>query len=98
MIKRIVRMKFKPGCESSFIDIFQRSALAIRSFKGCHHVELLNDINDPLVFTTLSFWETEEALELYRSSELFRSTWAKTKLLFDEKPQANSYSYIEILD
>jgi heme-degrading monooxygenase HmoA len=46
----------------------------------------------------LSFWETEEALELYRSSELFRSTWAKTKLLFDEKPQANSYSSIEILN
>lgn len=37
---------------------------------------------------TLSHWESEENLEQYRQSELFKSTWAKTKVLFREKAQA----------
>jgi hypothetical protein len=27
-------------------------------------------------------------LEAYRSSELFEQTWAETKILFDDRPQA----------
>ena len=37
---------------------------------------------------TISHWDSEAALELYRQSELFKFTWAKTKPLFEEKAQA----------
>ena len=45
-----------------------------------------------------SFLENEEALNAYRHSELFRSTWAKTKVLFAEKPIAFSTNAIRTLD
>jgi heme-degrading monooxygenase HmoA len=37
---------------------------------------------------TLSIWDDETALEAYRQSELFQTTWAKTKVLFAEKAEA----------
>ena len=39
---------------------------------------------------TYSHWESEEALNKYRDSELFKSVWSFTKALFAEKPQAFS--------
>jgi heme-degrading monooxygenase HmoA len=54
---------------------------------GCQHLELLRDVASPNVFFTLSFWENEVDLNAYRHSELFKTTWAKTKVLFSDKPQ-----------
>lgn len=88
MIVRIVRMTFVPEKTEAFLEIFNGSKSKIRSFPGCHHLELWQDTSAPEVFTTYSHWENEEALEKYRHSELFKNTWAKTKVLFAAKPVA----------
>ncbi len=44
---------------------------------------------------TYSYWESEAHLNTYRHSDLFRETWAKTKVLFADKPEAWS---IEVSD
>jgi (4S)-4-hydroxy-5-phosphonooxypentane-2,3-dione isomerase len=88
MIKRLVKLTFRPDKTADFIDIFNISKNLIRNTEGCLHLELLNDIAHPHIFFTLSFWKNEAALEGYRQSELFRTTWAKTKVLFDDKPVA----------
>jgi quinol monooxygenase YgiN len=49
---------------------------------------LLQDENDKNIFFTYSIWENDEALQAYRNSELFETTWAKTKILFAGKPEA----------
>lgn len=88
MISRLVKMTFKSENIEKFKAVFEDSKDLIRAFPGNHHVELLNDVRDPRIFFTFSLWESEEALDKYRHSELFETTWAKTKVLFDDRPQA----------
>lgn len=92
-IKRIVKMSFQPEQVSVFLeDVFEHSKARIRAFPGCISMELLRDTSRPNVLFTLSIWESEAALEAYRASELFQQTWAKTKVLFNDKPEAWSVS------
>lgn len=88
MIKRIVKMTFKPERIQDFLGIFEENKDNIRAFQGCHHVSLLRCTDPNNVFFTYSFWENEAALERYRKSDLFRGTWARTKVLFDAFPEA----------
>ncbi len=91
MLVRIVRMNFKREHMDDFLKLFQEVSPTIRNFKGCNHLELLRDYNEDNIFVTYSYWEDEEALEGYRTSDFFKDTWAKTKVLFGEKPQAFSF-------
>ena len=88
MIKRFVKMTFKPEYIQDFKTVFETNREKIAAVKGCSHVELLQDINNPAVFFTFSLWENSSDLEAYRHSELFEGVWAKTKILFDDKPEA----------
>lgn len=88
MIIRIVKMTFDPQKVSSFLEVFDASKEMIRNFEGCSHLKLLNDINSPNIFFTYSHWESEAHLDAYRNSELFQTTWARTKILFAAKPEA----------
>ncbi len=90
MIIRLVRMTFEEDKVKTFLEIFERSKHKIRAFEGCKHLTLLRDVNQNNIFTTLSHWESESALETYRNSEFFQKTWAHTKILFKEKPIAYS--------
>ena len=93
MLIRIVRLSFKIEEVSTFLSIFEESKEFIRAFEGCNRLELLQDASDPSIFMTYSWWDNEAALEVYRHSELFKSTWARTKVLFSNKPIAfSSYS------
>jgi len=96
MIKRIVKMTFRPDAVDTFLqDVFEHSKSRIRAFPGCRQMELLRYTEQPNVLFTLSYWEGPEALEQYRQSELFQSTWKKTKVLFSDKAEAWS---VEVLD
>jgi len=88
MITRIVKMTFKPEQVESFLDIFENSARHIASFEGCLSLELVQGKDNKNIFFTISKWNSEEDLQKYRNSGLFKETWAKTKVLFDDKPQA----------
>lgn len=96
MIKRIVKMTFRPEAVQTFLDdVFEESKNRIRAFSGCRHMELLRSVQEPDVLFTLSYWNGEEELEAYRRSELFRGTWEKTKVLFAEKAEAWT---VEVID
>ena len=88
MIKRFVKLTFAQDNINDFLAIFEASKKLIRASNGCRHLELLQDTAQPNIFFTLSYWDDAEALEMYRHSDLFISTWAKTKILFSDKPQA----------
>jgi len=88
MIKRIVKMSFKPDNISDFVEVFKANWTHIKGFEGCEHVELLQDELQPNVFFTYSLWRSEEHLNKYRDSEFFNKVWSKTKVLFNDKPQA----------
>ena len=89
-------MTFRPEAVDTFLkEVFEPSKAAIRAFPGCRHMELLRYVRQREVLFTLSYWESEADLETYRQSELFRSTWVKTKALFAERAEAWS---VEVLD
>ncbi len=81
-------MHFQSGKTDEFLQIFESNKKFIAAFEGCHSVELQRDINKPEIFFTISKWESEESLENYRNSDLFKGVWAKTKILFSEKAEA----------
>ena len=81
-------MVFREEEIPTFIQIFNTSCSKIRSSEGCIDLKLLQSTDDKRIFFTLSLWESEKYLQDYRSSELFGTTWAKTKILFADKPEA----------
>lgn len=95
MLVRIVRMTFKEGARADFLQNFEENKSAIRNFPGCHHLELWEDEQDKNIFLTYSHWESEEALNQYRDSELFKTVWSFTKALFAAKPVAFSSKKIQ---
>ena len=90
MLIRLVRLTFRPDAVPEFLQIFRESQPRIQAFPGCQRVELLRDLHQPNVYVTHSHWDDAAALETYRQSELFRTTWAKTKVLFADRPVAYS--------
>ena len=95
MIKRFVKMTFKPEYIEDFKEVFNNSKEFIAAMEGCSYVELLQDIDNPTIFFTFSIWENPTYLEAYRQSELFKNVWAKTKILFGDKPEAWSVKLLE---
>jgi quinol monooxygenase YgiN len=96
-IIRIVRMEFRVEEIAAFEAIFERSKHAIRRVEGCKYLAMNQDASQPHVRYTYSIWESEAALEKYRQSELFQTTWAATKVLFAAKAQAFSLKQLEIV-
>lgn len=94
MLVRIVKMSFEPSKIGEFLNNFEENKSAIRDFKGCELLELYNDQNQPEIYFTYSYWQSASHLESYRKSELFNKVWAKTKPLFNKKPEAWSVTKI----
>jgi len=83
-------MTFQPDKVEAFRQNFDANKVHIRASEGCQHLELWQDLEKPTVFCTYSIWESENALNNYRSSALFERVWAATKAWFSDKPQAFS--------
>lgn len=88
MLVRIVKMEFEQTKVDTFLELFYATRDKIANFDGCTRLDLLSSLNATNVFFTYSIWKSEEHLENYRNSELFKQTWAKTKVLFNNKPEA----------
>lgn len=83
-------MSFDPKKTEDFKVIFNEVADKIRAFPGCQHLELWSAVPPSTIFLTYSIWESEKALDHYRFSELFKTTWSRTKVLFSAPPVALS--------
>ena len=88
MIKRFVKMTFKPEHIQDFITLFDSKKELIAAVEGCSHLELLQDATNKCIFFTFSIWQNTDYIEQYRNSELFKGVWASTKVLFGDKPEA----------
>jgi len=92
MLIRIVDMEFLPENRLAFLELFDEVKMKISAFAGCTHLELLEDLDNPNRIMTYSHWNSDADLENYRNSELFASTWKKTKILFARKAIAHSFN------
>lgn len=98
MLIRIVKMSFIENKVEQFLANFNANKVKIRNTKGCNLLELYRDRANPNIFFTYSYWDTEQDLEHYRNSELFTTIWARTKELFNAKPEAWSVDRAYCLD
>ena len=97
MFVRIVKMGFDPLKIEEFLSDFETVKHKIRAFEGCEFLELYRDKHNTNIFFTYSYWNTEADLENYRHSDLFKGVWAKTKPLFNAKPEAWSVDKVVTL-
>lgn len=95
---RIVKMSFEPSKIDEFLSNFEANKHKIRAFEGCCFLELYRDKHNSNIFFTYSYWNSEDHLNTYRHSDLFKSVWAKTKPLFNAKPEAWSVDKLASLD
>lgn len=97
MLVRIVKLGFAEAHISTFLSDFETYKYKIRGFEGCEFLELYRDKNNPHIFFTYSYWKSENDLEKYRHSDTFKTIWAKTKPLFNTKPEAWSVDKLAVL-
>jgi quinol monooxygenase YgiN len=95
MLIRIVRMTFAPENVPAFLEIFRQSENQIRQMPGCRFLELWQDAELPNIYCTHSHWDSADALNAYRHSELFGQVWPATKKLFSAAPIAFSVHRVE---
>lgn len=88
MITRLVKLTIAKDKIPDFESIFVANKEQIAQFPGCVSVKVLRDVNTPNIFFTYSIWESEEAINNYRKSELFGSIWPNAKKTFCDKPEA----------
>ena len=98
MLVRIVKMSFNPQDVPAFLENFELMKEKIRNSPGNRLLELYRDRNNPEIFFTYSYWDSEDDLENYRKSELFYDVWAFTKKLFNAKPEAWSVDKLVSLE
>ncbi len=88
-------MSFELEEVEKFKSIYELNWHKIKGFEGCLHVELLQDRSSPSIFFTYSNWESEKHLNNYRDSIVFKTVWASTKVLFNQKPEAWTLNVLE---
>jgi autoinducer 2-degrading protein len=81
-------MHFEASRTEEFLEMFSEVREKIRGFEGCEHLELYRDQSHSNVYFTYSIWDSAEHLDKYRYSELFKTTWTKTKAMFAQKAEA----------
>lgn len=95
MILRIVKMTFHEHYLDDFHQLFDQYKQQIRNYPGCQRLALHSDPLQKGVRYTYSHWDSSEALDAYRHSELFAQVWPATKRLFAERPLAHSLLLME---
>ena len=88
MITRLVKLSLQPEKAESFESIFYQTQSLIESFEGCQQTNLFKVAGTPYQYFTISYWQTEQDLENYRQSTLFKNVWAQVKPLFSAKAEA----------
>ena len=98
MLVSIVKLSIEDQSIEAFLNNFENSKQKIRGFEGCQFLELYQEQHTKNVFFTYSYWDDEAALNTYRNSDLFKGIWAKTKPMFNAKPEAWSVNKLHSLD
>jgi quinol monooxygenase YgiN len=88
MITRIVKLTFNEDHIDDFLGYFDTINEVVNQFPGCLGMKLLRDKKKPSIIFTYSVWESEEALESYRTSDTFQEIWPTIKKWFDQKAEA----------
>ncbi len=97
-LQRIVKMTFAAEHCHAFETYFNEIKNKVGHQPGCLGVKLLKETNNSGVYFTYSLWESEDALNAYRNTDLFGAVWPKVKAWFAAKPEAWSTEIFLVSD
>ncbi len=97
MLTRIVKLTIDPNKTEEFVKIFDENKVNILQFHGLESIELNAEINHQNIFFTISKWQSENDLNIYRNSPYFKDLWPKIKPLFCQQAEAWSLSSLQFL-
>lgn len=95
MIIRIVELQFESDSASRAVKLVKDIAPKVRQSSGCLHLEILVDVRKGGHISTYSKWESEDHLNAYRDSQLFKNFWASVKPHF--KVPARAWSSFPVV-
>src|SRR5687768_5379154 len=88
MITRLVKLTLQTEKAGEFEALFYQTQALIEDFHGCQKTNLFKVSDSGSQYFTISYWNTEQDLENYRASALFKNVWSQVKPLFSEKAEA----------
>lgn len=88
MIIRFVKMTFHPEHVEAFLEKVNERKERIRQFEGCTYLQILQDVNNPCIIFSHSYWNSVEDLDNYRYSDFFKEIWTVSKEKFAAPPEA----------
>ncbi|MCS7153780.1 MAG: antibiotic biosynthesis monooxygenase [Bacteroidia bacterium] len=94
MLWRWVEIRAYPERADIVCSLLAEQAKRVRRFPGCLALSLYRGENAD--FYSLSLWESPEALEAYRQSEIFRSFWLIIKKHFRAPAKAVSFEKVSL--
>ncbi len=71
MVREHALMHVTPGQEAAFEAVLPEALGVITSAPGCHRAEVHRGIESPSDFLLLVWWDSVEAHQAFRDSELF---------------------------
>ena len=88
MIVRLVELFIQEDKLDLSRQMLSRVAPKVRQFSGCTKLRIIEDLHNPGHITTYSHWHSEDDLNAYRNSDVFKDFWREIKPLFAERARA----------
>lgn len=58
---------------------------------GCRGLTILQDVADPLHYITWSLWDSVDALEAYRASDVYAQVWPRIRACLAQRAHAHTF-------
>jgi quinol monooxygenase YgiN len=90
-VKEIARLKVRSADLVTFVEEARTYAKILGSDRGCHHVEMLQGVEDPYSFVFLITWDSREAHKAFQGSDRGRQAISTIVSYLVERPATSHY-------
>jgi quinol monooxygenase YgiN len=90
-VSEISRLKVKSAQRATFIKEAHTFAKILASDHGCHHVEMLQGVEDPDSFVFVITWDSREAHKTFQGSDRGRQAISTIVSYLVEPPTTSHY-------
>jgi quinol monooxygenase YgiN len=73
MVRTVLKMRVREGCERSFEDVWAEAAPKIRQYAGLLGQSLLREKDQPRTYVIMADWETIDHLDAFENSPVRRA-------------------------
>jgi quinol monooxygenase YgiN len=90
-VKEIARLKVRSAQRATFVEEARTYAKILGGDSGCHHIEMLQGVEDPDSFVFLITWDSREAHKAFQGSDRGRQAISTIVSYLVEPPATSHY-------